>query len=159
SSLADNWKKFWAHLNLAGGVDPTWPGHALFPWGNTGHTGYTQAPLWIGEFGTENSDADLFSTARGSQGQWFTDMTNFIQSSYNRTANNDPGFALTSLHWTYWAINANTTTGVLGSDWSSVANAKKVYTFLCSIERPPIGIAPGSGTNQCGSTGALPNPF
>lgn len=159
SSLADTWKKFWAHLNLAGGVDPTWPGHTLFPWGNTGHTGYTQAPVWIGEFGTENTDADLFSATRGSQGQWFTDMTNFIQSSYNRTANNDPGFALTSLHWTYWAINANTTTGVLGTNWSSVANAKKVYTFLCSIERAPIGIAPGVGANQCGSTGALPNPF
>jgi endoglucanase len=33
SSLADVWKKFWAFPNLAGGVNPVWPGHASYPWG------------------------------------------------------------------------------------------------------------------------------
>lgn len=159
SSLADVWKKFWAHLNIAGGVNPVWAGHASFPWGNTGHTAYTQAPVWVGEFGTENTAADLSSTVRGSQGQWFTDMVNFIQSSYSRTTSNDPGFTLTSLQWTYWAINANTVESILAADWASVQNPAKVYTFLCPIQRGPMALPSGSAAGQCGSTGPLPNPF
>jgi len=140
SSLADVWKKHWAHLNLAGGVNPVWPGHASYPWGNTGHTAITTAPMWVGEFGTANAAASLYSTTRGSQGQWFTDLENLIQSSYNRTTTNDPGYALTSIHWTYWAINANDSAhSILASDWASLANPAKIYTHLCSIERAPIG--------------------
>jgi len=159
SSLADVWKKYWAYLNLSGGINPVWPGHAAYPWGNTGHTAYSQAPLYLGEFGTGKTDADLSSATRGSQGQWFTDMVNFISSSYTRTASNDPGFSLTSLHWTYWAINANTTEGILASDWASLANSRKLYSFLCVIERGPLAVPPGPGPGQCGSTGPLPAPF
>ena len=149
SSLADVWKKFWAHLNLAGGVNPQFGGQP-YPWGNTGHSAITTAPIWLGEFGTANSAADLYSTTPGSQGQWFTDLENFVQSSYNRTAANDPGFALTSIHWTYWAINANDSAhAILGSDWASLANPDKIFTHLCSIERAPIGVT---------CTGTLPAP-
>lgn len=151
SSLADVWKKHWAHLNLAGGVNPVWPGHASYPWSNTGHSAATTAVMWVGEFGTSNSATDLFSTTRGSQGQWFTDLENLIQSSYNRTPTNDPGFALTSIQWTYWAINANDSAhAILASDWASLANPNKIYTHLCSIERAPIGAT---------CTGVLPAPF
>ncbi|HEY4688492.1 MAG TPA: cellulase family glycosylhydrolase [Anaerolineae bacterium] len=150
SSLADVWKRFWAHLNLTGGVAPHFDGNA-YPWANTGHAAITTAPVWIGEFGTANADADLFSTTRGSQGQWFTDLENFILSSYNRTTANDPGFALTSLHWTYWAINADDSAhAVLDSDWSTVKNPKKIDTHLCSIEKSPFAV-------QC--TGTLSDPF
>jgi endoglucanase len=159
SSLADTWRKFWAYINLPGGVNPLWPGHAAYPWANTGHTAYTQAPIYMGEFGTENTDADLSSTTRGSQGQWFTDAVNFVQSSYTRTASNDSGLAVTSLHWTYWALNANTTTGLLGSDWASLASSRKEYSFLCVIQRGPLAVPPGPGPGQCGSTGPLPAPF
>jgi hypothetical protein len=92
----------------------------------------------------------LYSTIPGSQGQWFTDLENFVQSSYNRTAVNDPGFALTSIHWTYWAINANDSAhAILGSDWASLANPNKIFTHLCSIERAPVGVT---------CTGTLPAP-
>jgi len=151
SSLADVWKKFWAYINLSGGINPTWPGHASYPWGNTGHTAVSQAPLWVGEFGTANAAADLYSTTRGSQGQWFTDMENFISSSYTRTAANDPGFALTSIQWSYWAINANDSShSILASDWLSLANPNKIYTHLCTIQRAPIGAT---------CTGVIPAPF
>ncbi len=151
SSLADVWKKHWAYINLSGGVNPTWPGHASYPWGNTGHTAFSQAPLWVGEFGTANAAADLYSATRGSQGQWFTDMENFIASSYNLTAANDPGFALTSVHWTYWAINANDSAhAILASDWVSLANPNKIFTHLCAIQRAPVGVT---------CTGALPAPY
>jgi len=160
SSLASRWRYIWAYVNLAGGINPTWPGHAAYPWANTGHTGYSQAPLYIGEFGTGNLDTDLYNTTPGTDGQWFTGIVNFIASSYNRTAANDPGYALTSVHWTYWAYNANSGgSGILGDGWNAVANPKKVYTFLCSIEKPPFALPFGAGSGQCGSTGPLPNPF
>jgi len=151
SSLADVWKKHWAYINLSGGINPTWPGHPSYPWGNTGHTAVSQAPVWVGEFGTANTAADLYNTTRGSQGQWYTDMENFINSSYTRTAANDPGFALTSIQWSYWAINANDASlAILASDWFSLANPDKIYTHLCTIQRAPIGAT---------CTGTLPAPY
>jgi endoglucanase len=158
SSLADVWTKFWAFPNLAGGVNPIWPGHASYPWGNTGHTGYTQAPVYVGEVGTGKTDADLFSSGPGSQGQYFTDMINFIQSSYARTPANDPGVPVSSLHWTYWAVNTEDAYGLLGSNYAGLANAKKEYTFLCAIQQGPLAVPFGAGAGQCGSTGLLPNP-
>src|SRR5205085_12530461 len=68
SSLADVWKKHWAHVNY--NVNPVWPGHASYPWGSTGATAYSSAPMWLGEFGTGNTSSDTYSTGAGSQGQW-----------------------------------------------------------------------------------------
>jgi endoglucanase len=144
------WRKFWAHVNLPGGIAPQWPGHASFPWGSTGHTAYTQAPLWVGEFGTGNTAADLDTTGAGSQGQWFTAMVNFIGSSYQLTSQNDSGVPVTDLHWTYWSVNGNDAYAILTNDWSGLANPRKELTFLCSIQQVPVA--------QCGSTGALPAP-
>lgn len=148
SSLADVWRRFWAHVTVPGGINPVWPGHAVYPWSNTGHTAYNHAPVLAGEFGTGNAQSDLTSTARGSQGQWFTALVNFIQSSRTLTPANDPGVQVDGLHWTYWAVNANDRYGILGSNWSTFANQAKVYTFLCAIQPAAL--------NGCGSTGPLP---
>jgi aryl-phospho-beta-D-glucosidase BglC (GH1 family) len=156
SSLADVWRKYWAHLNQAGGVNPVWPGNPSYPWGNTGHTAYSTAPVFMGEFGTGKTDGDVYSTGAGTQGQWFTDMINFIQSSYSRNANNDPGFVVTQLHWTYWALNTNDNYGLLGNNFAGLAHEAKEYTFLCAIQRGPLAVPPGTGPGQCGSTGPLP---
>jgi endoglucanase len=158
SSLADVWRKYWAHLNLAGGINPVWPGHAAYPWSNTGHTAYTQAPIWVGEFGTANADSDLISTGAGSQGQWFTSMINFIQSSYNLTPSNDSGLPVQSINWTYWALNEEDSYSLLATGYTGLENPKKEYSFLCFIQRGPLAVAPGTGAGQCGSTGALPRP-
>lgn len=158
ASLADVWSKNWAHLNLSGGVNPVWPGHATYPWGNTGHIAYSQAPVYIGEFGTANLDSDLYTSGAGSQGQWFTDLVNFIQSSYTRTASNDSGVPVTSLHFTYWALNDEDSYALLGANYAGLENPKKEYSFLCFIQQGPLAIPPGSGAGQCGSTGALPSP-
>jgi endoglucanase len=156
SSLADIWKRYWAHLNLAGGVNPVWPGHAAYPWANTGAAAYSQAPLYLGELGTGKTDAELYSTTRGSQGQWFTDMVNLIQSSYARTAANDPGYGLTSLSFTYWALNTEDAYGLLSTGYTGLANQRKEYTFHCAVQQGPLAIPAGTGAGQCGSTGALP---
>ena len=158
SSLADVWYKFWAYVNVPGGVNPTWPGHASYPWGNTGHTGYTQAPLYMGELGTGNQSTDLNSTTPGSQGQWFTSAVNFIQSSQNKTPANDPGINVTNLHFTYWALNDEDNYSILGANYTGLENPTKVYSFLCFIQAGPLALPHGSGSGQCGSTGPLPTP-
>jgi endoglucanase len=156
SSLADVWTSHWAYLNLAGGVNPVWPGHSSYPWSNTGATAYTQAPVWIGEFGTGKTSSDVYSSGAGSQGQWFTDMLNFIQSSYSRTPSNDPGYALSNLNFTYWAVNPEDSYGLLASGWSGLAYAPKEYSFLCFVQWGPLAVPQGSGSNQCGNTGPFP---
>jgi hypothetical protein len=158
SSLADVWEKFWLFTNLPNGIMPVWPGHTSYPWGNTGHTAYTQTPIYLGEAGTGNNDSDLSSTGNGSQGQWFTDLVNLIQSSYALTTGNDSRYPVSDIHWTYWALNTEDSDALLGSGYTGLANPTKVYTFLCAIETGPFAIPAGSGLNQCGSTGTLPLP-
>jgi len=158
SSLVDVWEKFWLFTNLANGIMPVWPAHPGYPWGNTGHTAYIQTPVYIGEAGTGNTTSDLYSTGSGSQGQWFTDLVNLVQSSYLLTPGNDPGYAVSNIDWTYWALNTEDSYALLGSGYTGLANPTKEYTFLCSIETGPFAIPAGGGTNQCGSTGTLPLP-
>ncbi|HSJ86783.1 MAG TPA: cellulase family glycosylhydrolase [Anaerolineales bacterium] len=159
SSLVDVWYKFWAYLNVPGGINPTWPGHASYPWSNTGHTAYSVAPVYIGEFGTANADTDLTSTTRGSQGQWFTDMVAFVQSSRNNTPTNASGIAVSNLHFAYWSLNDEDAYAILGASYSGLENPKKVYSYLCYIESGPFAPPFGSGAGQCSSTGALPAPY
>jgi endoglucanase len=160
SSLADVWNKFWAYINVPNGVQPfnAQGNQSSYPWGNTGATAYTQAPMWIGEFGTGNSSSDLNSTGPGSEGQWFTDLVNFIQSSYTLTTANNSGIAVANLQWTYWALNTEDSFALLASGYTGLANPTKEYTFLCSIQQPPFAIQPTSTGGLCGSTGSLPNP-
>jgi endoglucanase len=157
SSLADVWTEHWAFLNV-GDIDPGWPGHAAYPWSNTGTTPYAAAPVFLGEFGTGSASADLSSSGPGSQGQWFTDLVNFIQSSYALTPTNDSGIPVQSLHWAYWSLNANDSYALLETDWTSLSNPTKELTFLCAIQRGPFAVPAGSGAGQCGSTGPLPAP-
>jgi Cellulase (glycosyl hydrolase family 5) len=160
--LVDLWCHSWAYIDLppgrygacTGGVQPHF--RTAYPWGNTGTTPYTQAPVWIGEFGTANGPGDLTSTNPGSQGQWFTDLINFIQSSYTRTARNDPGIPVRALNWTYWAINSDDTYALLGEGYVGLANPTKQFSFLCFIlHSSPPKTRP---QRPCGATGPLPLP-
>ena len=156
-SLADIWTAHWTFINL-GQVNPVWPGHASYPWSNTGATAYSSAPVWLGEFGTGNSSSDINSTGAGSQGQWFTDIVNFLNSSYSLTSANNSGYSLQPLNWTYWATNGNDSFGILTSNWNALSLPAKVDSFLCFDQQPPLALVHGTGSGQCGSTGPLPNP-
>ena len=156
-SLADLWAAHWIFINL-GQVNPVWPGHASYPWSNTGATAYPSAPVWLGEFGTGNSSSDINSTGAGSQGQWFTDIVNLLNSSYTQTSTNNSGYPLQPVNWTYWSMNGNDSFAILNSNWNALALPAKVYSFLCFDQQPPFALAHGTGSGQCGSTGALPNP-
>lgn len=153
SSLVDTWTALWAYIATPNGINPSWPGHSSYPWSNTGATAYSTAPVWIGEFGTGNGSADIASSTAGSQGQWFTDMINFIKSSYGGGGS---GVAVSNLHWTYWALNGEDSFSLLSGSYTGLASAAKEYSFLCSIETGPLAVPTGSSSGQCGSTGSLP---
>jgi len=153
SSLVDVWTSHWAYIATPNGVNPGWPGHASYPWSNTGSTAYTTAPVWIGEFGTGNGSTELASNAAGSQGQWFTDMINFIKSSYGGGGS---GVAVSNLHWTYWALNGEDSFSLLTGSYNGLVSTAKEYSYLCFIETGPLAVPAGSGSGQCGSTGVLP---
>jgi aryl-phospho-beta-D-glucosidase BglC (GH1 family) len=159
SSLSDVWYANWAHLTAQGGVVPVWPGHATFPWGNTGHSGYSTAPVYLGEFGTGNAATDLTSAIRGSQGQWFTDIVNFVESSRNLTPANDSGTPVSNLQWSFWSLNDEDAYALLGANYTGLENPAKEYSYLCLLQRGPLAVPPGTGPGQCGSTGPLPAPF
>jgi endoglucanase len=157
NSLADLWKNHWAFIDL-GEVNPIWPGHSSYPWSNTGATAYTTTPVWLGEFGTGNTAATVSSTTPGSEGQWFMDLINFINSSYAQTSTNNSSYPIQNLHWTYWALNGEDSFALLNSGYNGLAFPTKEYSLLCFDEQAPFAVPLGTGSGQCGSTGPLPNP-
>jgi len=128
ATLAALWHDQWGHLTS--NIDPAWSGGA-YPWSNTGHLPYTMAPVFVGEFGTGDTDASLYPSGNGSQGQWFTAMIKFVKQSSESAG---PGVPVANLSWAYWALNGNDDYSLLKRDWSGVDRVEKVNTFLCAAE-------------------------
>ncbi len=90
-------------------------------WGFISESGI--APVWIGEFGTPNNDADVASTEPGSEGQWFQALIAYLGSH-------------PSIGWSYWGINGEDRYGLLDASYHSApANILKAQA-LASIRRP-----------------------
>ncbi len=90
-------------------------------WGFISESG--MAPVWIGEFGTPNQDADVSSTEPGSEGQWFQSLVAYLGSHPN-------------IGWSYWGINGEDRYGLLDASYSAApANALKAQA-LASIRLP-----------------------
>jgi len=83
------------------------------------------APLWVGEFGTGNTAADVSSTTAGSQGQWFSSLVSYIQAD--------------NLSWTYWALNGEDSYGLLDNNYDPVPAQAAKQAALASIESPASG--------------------
>jgi endoglucanase len=106
ASLEAIWNKFWGYISS----------------GNT-------APVWIGEFGTDNNNSDIENTAAGSQGQWFQSIVTFFQDN-------------PKLSWTYWALNGEDSYALLNNSYNGIANTTK-QNLLATIQFPLGG---GGGT-------------
>ena len=90
-------------------------------WGFISEAGI--APVWIGEFGTPNNDADISSTEPGSEGQWFQALVAYLGSH-------------PSIGWTYWGINGEDRYGLLDAAYNTTpANTLKAQA-LASIRQP-----------------------
>ncbi len=126
TSLAANWNKFWGYLYASG-----------------------TAPVWVGEFGTTNTAADISSTTPGSQGQWFASMIQFLHTNGN-------------MGWTYWALNGEDSFGLLDNGYDVTPASAQKQALLASIQSAgtstggggdtvaptaPTGLAAGSATS------------
>jgi endoglucanase len=96
---------------------------------------YTQhtAPVWVGEFGTDNTAADVQSSSPGSQGQWFSSLVSYIKSN-------------PWMGWTYWALNGEDRYGLLDGAYDLPPALAAKQSLLASIEFPLSGGATGTPT-------------
>jgi len=86
------------------------------------------APVWLGEFGTDNTAADIQNTAPGSQGQWFESLVTYLQGN-------------PSINWTYWALNGEDSYGLLDSNYDATPPSAAKQSLLQSIQFP-LGATP-----------------
>ena len=108
ASLDAVWNKFWGYI-------------------------YTQniAPIWVGEFGTDNSASDVESSAAGSQGQWFESLVSYL------AANQWMG-------WTYWALNGEDSYDLLDNNYDPTPVSSLKQSLLASIQFPLPGASTGT---------------
>jgi endoglucanase len=118
ATLQAIWNKYWNYIN-ANGI----------------------APVWVGEFGTDNNSSDIQNTAPGSQGQWFEDLVAFIQAN-------------PTLNWTYWALDGEDSFALLDSSYSTPASATK-QSMLAAMQFPLTG----GGGLACPVPTAVPTNF
>ena len=116
SSLSSVWNKFWAYINAS----------------NT-------APIWVGEFGSDNNSSDIEGSTAGSQGQWFESLVTYLEDN-------------PTLNWTYWALNGEDSYGLLDSQYDSVPASSLKQNELALIQFP-LG---GGGGGHCTSVPAVP---
>jgi endoglucanase len=103
ASLDAVWNKYWGYISVAG-----------------------TAPVWLGEFGTDNTNADIESTAAGSQGQWFESLVSYLQSN-------------PSVNWTYWALNGEDTYALLDNSYDATPVSSLKQSLLTSVQFPLSG--------------------
>jgi endoglucanase len=89
------------------------------------------APVWVGEFGTDNTAADIESSAAGSQGQWFESLVSYLQ-------------ARPWMGWTYWALNGEDSYALLDGSYDATPTSSLKQSLLAGIEFPLPGAVNGS---------------
>ncbi len=121
TSLKSAWTKYWAYLSING-----------------------TAPVWLGEFGTTNSAADIKNTSAGSQGQWFETLVSFLQNEPN-------------IQWTYWALNGEDSFALLDGNYDAIPLNSTKQQMLASIEFPLKGLnGTGKPPVPCSTTPGAP---
>jgi endoglucanase len=108
ASLDAVWNKFWGYLYAQG-----------------------TAPVWVGEFGTDNTASDISSTTPGSQGQWFSALVSYL------TANHWLG-------WTYWALNGEDSYALLDNNYDATPVSSAKENLLATVQFPLPGASTGS---------------
>jgi endoglucanase len=98
------------------------------------------APVWVGEFGTDNTASDVSSTAAGSQGQWFSSLVSYIKSNQ-------------WMGWTYWALNGEDPYNLLDGSYDSTPVSAAKQSLLATIQFP----LSGAGTGTPSPTGTPPS--
>jgi endoglucanase len=78
-------------------------------------------PVWVGEFGTGNSEGDVSDTTAGSQGQWFNSFVLYLDRH-------------SSINWTYWALNGEDPNGLLDGSYNPIPASVSKQQSLAGIQ-------------------------
>jgi endoglucanase len=89
------------------------------------------APVWVGEFGTDNSAADIESTTAGSQGQWFQSLVSYLAAN-------------PWMGWTYWALNGEDSYDLLDGNYDPTPVSALKQSLLATIQFPLPGAQNGT---------------
>jgi endoglucanase len=89
------------------------------------------APIWVGEFGTDNTGADIESTTPGSQGQWFESLVDYLAAN-------------PWMGWTYWALNGEDEYDLLDSNYDPTPVSAEKQDLLETIQFALPGAQNGS---------------
>src|SRR5579864_372209 len=100
------------------------------------------APVWLGEFGTGNNATDVQNTTAGSEGQWFSDLVQFLSAN-------------PSLNWTYWALNGEDSFAILDSNYDPTPVSATKQQLLAGIQFP-LGGGSGGGSSAPAITSITP---
>jgi len=103
ASLDAIWNKYWGYIGAAG-----------------------TAPVWLGEFGTDNTSTDIESSVAGSQGQWFQSLVGYLAAN-------------PTINWTYWALNGEDTYALLDNSYDVTPVSALKQSLLASIQFPLSG--------------------
>jgi endoglucanase len=87
--------------------------------------------VWVGEFGTDNTAADVSSSTPGSQGQWFASLISYVK-------------AAPWMGWTYWALNGEDSYDLLDGSYNPTPVSAAKQSLLASIQFPLPGAGNGS---------------
>ena len=107
-------QKWFNSGTTAATLDTVWSNY----WGYLSESG--KAPVWMGEFGTENASSELKSNEPGSQGQWFESMIGYL--------GNHP-----AIQWSYWALNGEDSYGLLDGNYDKTPVSALKEDMLHSI--------------------------
>jgi len=118
ASLDAVWNKYWGYISANG-----------------------TAPVWLGEFGTDNTSTDIENTAAGSQGQWFQSLVGYLQNN-------------SAINWTYWALNGEDIYGLLDGSYDDTPVSSLKQSQLASIQFP-LGSTPVPSFTISSSPSAL----
>lgn len=116
-----------------GSLDAVWNEY----WGYISAQGI--APVWVGEFGTDNTATDIENPAAGSQGQWFQSLVGYLQAN-------------PALNWTYWALNGEDSYGLLDNNYDATPPSSLKQSLLAGIQpaggstAPTFTLAPSAPT-------------
>lgn len=105
ASLDAVWNKYWGYIYAQG-----------------------TAPVWVGEFGTDNTASDVESSAAGSQGQWFESLVSYLSSN-------------PWMGWTYWALNGEDSYDLLDNNYDATPVSSLKQSLLAGIQFPLPGPA------------------
>ena len=89
------------------------------------------APVWVGEFGTDNTAADIQSATPGSQGQWFSDLVSYLHAS-------------PWMGWTYWALNGEDSYDLLDNNYDPTPVSALKQSLLAGLQFPLPGAVNGT---------------